>query len=85
MAIEIIKSKTLEDVVEFINNHNIDHVWLYKNGIYIGSFLPKIFGKINYDLEKISITLFIKKDTVLFKEMVIIRNDDLSEYTFEFI
>lgn len=87
MAIEQIRAASLEALVDFINNpeNNIDHIWLYKNGIYIGSFLPKEFGKIYYDLEQISLLLYIDKYGNLVSETITITNSDFFEYNFEYV
>jgi hypothetical protein len=85
MAIETLKSNTLDHAVEFINNNDVDQVWIFKHYVYLGSFLPKVFGKINYDLEQISIMLYIKKEDRLCEEPVVITKDEFFKYTFNFI
>ena len=87
MAIETLRSHSLDHAVEFINdsNNDVHHVWIFKNYVYLGSFLPKVFGKINYDLEQISIMLYIKKDERLCEETVVITKDDFFKYTFNYL
>ena len=79
MAIETLPANTLDDTVEFINNKDVDHVWIFRNYVYLGSFLPKVFGKIKYDLEEINIMIYIKRDDLLCKEPLCIKKEDFYE------
>lgn len=85
MAIATLQANTLDDTVEFINNKDVDHVWIFRNYVYIGSFLPKVFGKIKYDLEEINIMIYIKRDDLLYEEPLCINKEDFYEYTFNYI
>ena len=87
MAVANIKSNTLDGVVAFINDplNDVDHVWVFKHDIYLGSFLPKVFGKIKYDLECINILLYINKNNTFGEEIIRITKDEFSEYSFNYL
>ena len=87
MAVETLIKQTLEQLVEFINNpkNDVYHLWVFKNDIYLGSFLPKKFGKIKYALEQITLLLYIKRDDFLCEETISINKDEFSEYTFNYV
>ena len=44
MAVASLPANTLAEAVEFINKNDVDHVWVYKKSVFLGSFLPKVFG-----------------------------------------
>ena len=85
MAIATLPAETLTDFVEFINKNDVDHVWVYKKSIFLGSFLPKVFGHIEYDLEQIYILIYIKNEEGLNEETICIKNEDFCEYTLKYV
>ena len=87
MAIETLRSNTLAEAVEFINDikNDVHHVWVFKNTIFLGSFLPKVFGPIHYDLEQINILIYIKSEDGLDEETIHIKNEDFLEYTLNYV
>ena len=87
MAIEQLTSSTLEHAVEFINDaeNDVDRLWIYKDGIFIGDYFPKLVGKIKYDLEQITLLVSIDKDNILCEETLVINKDNFSEYTFHYV
>jgi hypothetical protein len=85
MAIATLPANTLADAVKFINNNDVDHVWVFKNTIFLGSFLPKVFGKIQYDLEEINILIYIKRDYGVEEETINIKNEDFLDYTLNYV
>jgi hypothetical protein len=85
MAIATLNAETLAEAVEFINKNDVDHVWVYKKHIYLGSFLPKVFGRIEYDLEQIHILIYVKNEEGLQEETLCIKNEDFCEYTFKYV
>jgi hypothetical protein len=87
MAIETLRSKTLAEAVEFINNkkNDVDHVWVFRKAIFLGSFLPKVFGPIHYDLEEINILIYIKCEDGVEEETICINNEDFLEYTLDYV
>jgi hypothetical protein len=87
MAVATLPAGTLDQAVEFINDkkNDVDHVWVYKKSIFLGSFLPKTFGKIQYDSGQIHILVYIQSDEGLKKETLCITNDDFLEYRFDYV
>jgi len=89
MAIEDIPGETLGEVVDFINNpeNDIDMINFSKNAIFLGTYLPKKFGKIVYDLEQFTISLYIniKKDGKKLLIPVTITNDDFSQLSLQYV
>ncbi len=85
MAVTSLPADTLDQAVEFINKNDVDHVWVYKKSIYLGSFLPKVFGHIEYDLEEINILVYIQNEEGLNEETICIKNEDFFEYSFNYV
>ena len=85
MAVASLPANTLAEAVEFINKNDVDHVWVYKKSVFLGSFLPKVFGHIEYDLEEINILVYIQREEGLKKETICITNEDFSEYGFNYV
>jgi hypothetical protein len=85
MAVASLPANTLAEAVKFINKNDVDHVWVYKNSTFLGSFLPKTFGHIEYDLEEINILVYIQSDEGLKKETICITNEDFLEYSFNYV
>jgi hypothetical protein len=62
MAIEHLYPASLLALFEFICNpaNDVDHMWIYQNGIYLGSLLPKE-NKTTYQNEELTMLLYIKE------------------------
>ena len=87
MAVSSLPANTLASAVKFINDkkNDVDHVWVYKKSTFLGSFLPKTFGHIEYDLEEINILVYIQRDEGVKKETICITNEDFLEYSFNYV
>ncbi len=88
MAIEKFNPISLEHLFEFIKNplNDLDHMWIFKDYIYLGSILPKMTDpKINYTIEQLSMYVYIKSDHDLLQEHIIINSGDLSHYRFDYV
>jgi|688.fasta_scaffold1378026_2 hypothetical protein len=65
MDIELFNPISLEHLLEFIKNpvNDIDHMWIFKNDVYLGSILPKMTDpKINYTVAQLSMSVYIKSE-----------------------
>ena len=69
MAIEHFYPKSVIELFEFICNpaNDVDHVWIYHHGIYLGSLLPKE-NKPTYQNEELTMLLYIKEGGETFWE-----------------
>jgi hypothetical protein len=85
MAIATLPAETLAEAVEFINKNDVDHVWVFRNYVFLGSFLPKVFGRIEYDLEQIHILIYVKNEEGIKEETICIKNEDFHEYTLNYV
>jgi len=80
---------SLEHLMEFIKNTDIDQMWIYKNGVYLGSLLPKLKElNISNTNEQVTILLYIKNDeniweSQLNEEIIVLNN--VAEYTFNYV
>jgi len=80
---------SLEHLMEFIKNTDIDQMWIYKNGVYLGSLLPKLKElHISNTNEQVTMLLYIKNDeniweSQLNEEIIVLNN--VAEYTFNYV
>ena len=80
---------SLEHLVEFIKTNDIDQMWIYKNGVYLGSLLPKLKGlDISNTNEQVTMLLYLKNDENIWElqlnEEIIVLNN-VAEYTFNYV
>ena len=80
---------SLKHLLEFIKNpvNDVDHMWIFLNGIFLGSIMPKITDPMlkYYDLEQLTMSVYIKSDHDLLQEPIIINSGDLSQYRFDYV
>ena len=89
MAIEKFAPTSLEHLIEFIKNpvNDIDHMWIYNNGDFLGSIMPKVTDWIlTYsNLEQLIMMVYNNNDDDTLRRNIIINNSDLSHYQFWYI
>lgn len=71
MAIEHLYPASVLALFEFIYNpaNDVDHMWIYHHGIYLGSLLPKE-NKPTYQNEELTMLLCIKEEGEPFWEQL---------------
>jgi hypothetical protein len=82
---------SLEHLVEFIKSpvNDIDQMWIYKNGTYLGSLLPKMKGlDISNTNEEVTMLLYLKNDENIWElqlneETIVLNN--AAEYSFNYV
>ena len=73
---------------ECLNKNNIEHFWIYKNDICLGSIMPKMYKtELKYDVElnTLEVTLYINREGYLCKENVMLNAAEIKDYTFYYL
>ena len=90
MSVVRFKHSTVCSIHTFINKPKSDIIefLIYKNNIYLGSIMPKMYKtEMKYDVELniLEVTLYINREGYLCKENVLLNAEELKEYTFYYV